>query len=80
MIRFWNGFTDSPLGRGGVPCNIGWKPTTRLEPWEELFSDPTRRLPQHPQVAAERRAAQQAIQQRQRAVSTHPFANQTRCL
>jgi hypothetical protein len=73
MIRFWNGFTDSPLGRGGVPCNDGWKPPTRLEPWEELFSDPTRRLPQYPQVAARAANRTTAIWQPQRAVSTHPF-------
>jgi hypothetical protein len=40
----------------GAPFRRKWRPP-RLEPWEGPFSDPTRRLPQHPEVAAERREA-----------------------
>jgi len=38
----------------------------QLRPWEGPFADPTRRLPQAPEVAAQRRAAQQRWRERQR--------------
>jgi hypothetical protein len=40
--------------RSGVPFRCRREPP-RLEPWEGPFPDPTQRLPQHPEVAAERR-------------------------
>jgi hypothetical protein len=39
-----------------VPLRRKWRPP-RLEPWEGPFADPTQRLPQHPEVAQERREA-----------------------
>jgi hypothetical protein len=44
------------LHHEGVPFCQPWTPS-ELEPWEGPFFDPTRRLPQHPEVAAERREA-----------------------
>lgn len=54
------------LAREGVPLGR-WRPPVRLQDWEGPFSDPQARLPQHPRVAAERRAAQQRCRARQRA-------------
>jgi hypothetical protein len=45
----------APLGRG-----LRWKP-----PWEGPFADPTRRLPQAPEVAAERAVARKRWRLRQ---------------
>jgi hypothetical protein len=42
----------------GVPFRRKWKPLN-LKAWEGPFADPTRRLPQHPVVAAERREEKQ---------------------
>ena len=44
------------LHLSGVVFGRKWKPP-RLKPWEGPFADPTRRLPQAPDVAARRRAA-----------------------
>jgi hypothetical protein len=44
------------LHLSGVTFRRQWKPP-RLKPWEGPFADPTRRLPQAPDVAARRRAA-----------------------
>ena len=44
------------LHLSGVVFRRRWKPP-RLKPWEGPFEDPTRRLPQAPDVAARRRAA-----------------------
>jgi hypothetical protein len=46
------------LHLSGVVFRRRWKPP-RLKPWEGPFADPTRRLPQAPDVAARRRAARQ---------------------
>src|SRR4029077_11449173 len=40
----------------GAPFRRRYRPP-RLAPWEGPFLDPTQRLPQHPEVAAERREA-----------------------
>jgi hypothetical protein len=53
------------------PPKDGWKPPRRLEPWERPFSDPVRRLPQQPQVAAERRPARAATQRAGRGDGGH---------
>ena len=52
-----------------------WKPP-RLKPWEGPFADPTRRLPQAPEVAAERAAARKRwrLRQANRARGTTKFA------
>jgi hypothetical protein len=52
------------LARVGVPFRRKWKPP-RLEPWEGPFAD-VRRLPQAPEVAAQRREAVQRWRERQR--------------
>jgi hypothetical protein len=44
------------LHLSGVVFRRQWKPP-RLQPWEGPFADPTQRLPQAPDVAAQRRAA-----------------------
>jgi hypothetical protein len=44
------------LHLSGVVFRRKWEPP-QLLPWEGPFTDPTRRLPQHPNVAAERREA-----------------------
>jgi hypothetical protein len=49
-----------------VPFRRRWK-KPRLAKWEGPFNGTELRLPQHPQVAAERRAAQQRYRQSQRA-------------
>src|SRR5262249_39611042 len=41
------------LHRSGVVFRRKWEPPP-LQPWEGPFADPTQRVPQHPQVAAER--------------------------
>ena len=41
----------------GVVFRREWKKPPRLQPWEGPFADPTQRLPQAPDVAAQRRAA-----------------------
>ena len=53
------------LRRSNVPFRRRWKPP-QLAPWEGPFANPHRRLPQHPDVAAQRRAAQRAWRERQR--------------
>jgi hypothetical protein len=50
----------------GVVFRRRWQPP-RLQPWEGPFADPTRRLPQAPDVAARRRAARRRWRLRQRA-------------
>ena len=54
------------LHLSGVVFRRRWKPP-RLQPWEGPFADPTRRLPQAPDVAARRRAARRRSRERQRA-------------
>lgn len=44
-----------------------WRPPKRLRPWEGPFSDPNQRLPMHPEVAREQRAARRRWRARQRA-------------
>jgi hypothetical protein len=53
------------LNLSGVVFRRKWKPP-RLKPWEGPFADPTRRLPQAPEVAAERKAARKRWRLRQR--------------
>src|SRR5215813_4058984 len=48
----------------GVIFRRKWKPP-RLKPWEGPFADPTQRLPQAPDVAAERAAARKRWRLRQ---------------
>jgi hypothetical protein len=48
----------------GVVFRRKWKPP-RLKPWEGPFADPTRRLPQAPEVAADRAAARRRWRLRQ---------------
>jgi len=59
----------------GVIFRRKWKPP-RLEPWEGPFADPTRRLPQAPEVAAERAAARKRwrLRQANRACQTAKLA------
>ena len=52
------------LHLSGVVFRRKWKPP-RLKPWEGPFADPTRRLPQAPDVAAERAAARKRWRLRQ---------------
>jgi hypothetical protein len=54
------------LHRSGVAFRRPWEPPP-LEPWEEPFADPTQRLPQAPDVAAQRRAARKRWRERQKA-------------
>jgi hypothetical protein len=54
------------LHLSGVTFRRKWKPP-RLKPWEGPFADPTQRLPQAPEVAAERQAARQRWRLRARA-------------
>jgi hypothetical protein len=54
------------LHLSGVVFRRPWNPP-RLQPWEGPFADPNARLPQAPEVAAQRRAAQQRWRERQRA-------------
>jgi hypothetical protein len=44
------------LLRAGVPFRESWE-VPRLEPWEGPWEDPTQRLPQHPEIAAQSREA-----------------------
>jgi hypothetical protein len=44
------------LLRAGVPLREPWE-APRLEPWEGPWEDPTQRLPQHPEIAAQSREA-----------------------
>jgi hypothetical protein len=44
-----------------------WSSTVRLKPWEGPFADLTQRLPQAPEVAAERNAARKRWRERQKA-------------
>jgi hypothetical protein len=52
------------LHLSGVIFRRRWQ-QPRLKPWEGPFADPTRRLPQAPDVAARRRAARQRWRERQ---------------
>jgi hypothetical protein len=47
----------------GVVFRHPWEPP-ELKPWEGPFADPTRRLPQAPEVAAQRRAGRQRWRER----------------
>ena len=49
----------------GVVFRREWKKPPRLQPWEGPFADPTQRLPQAPDVAAQRRAANKRWRLRQ---------------
>lgn len=49
----------------GVVFRYPWEPAEELEAWEGPFADPTQRLPQHPEVAAERAAARRRWRERQ---------------
>jgi hypothetical protein len=49
-----------------VPFRLPWTPPKEIEPWEGPFSDPTRRLPQNPEVAEARREAARRYRQRRR--------------
>jgi hypothetical protein len=57
----------------GVEFCRRWKPP-RLEPWEGPFADLTRRLPQEPDVAAERAAARRRWRERQAGLASGPVA------
>jgi hypothetical protein len=59
------------LYRSGVAFRRPWEPPP-LQPWEGSFDDPHRRLPQHREVAARRRAEQRAWRERQRARKAAP--------
>ena len=61
------------LHLAGVVFRRRWKPP-RLKPWEGPFADPTRRLPQAPDVAARRRAARRRGRLRQRAAAAQRAA------
>jgi hypothetical protein len=61
------------LHMSGVVFRRKWKPP-RLEPWEGPFADPTQRLPQAPDVAAERAAARKRWRERQLCRETPPRA------
>jgi hypothetical protein len=54
------------LRRSNVPFRCPWTPPP-LAVWEGPFDDPNQPLPQHPEVAAQRRAAQRAWRARQKA-------------
>ena len=60
-----------------VPFRRRWK-RPRLASWEGPFADPTQRLPQHPQVKAERRAAYRRWLERRRARAMQPQPAVTR--
>ena len=55
------------LHKEGVGFKRRWQPPKRLRPWEGPFLGTEKRLPQHPQVANERRAARRRWRLRQRA-------------
>jgi hypothetical protein len=57
------------LRRSNVPFRRPWQPPRQLADWEGPFimADPNERLPQAPEVAAQRRAEQRAWRERQRA-------------
>ena len=50
----------------GVVFRRPWEPP-QFEPWEGPFADPNQRLPQAPEVAAQRRAARRRAVERTRA-------------
>jgi hypothetical protein len=56
------------LRRSNVPFRQPWQPPQPLAAWEGTFiiTDPNQRLPQHPEVAAQRRAEQRRWRERQR--------------
>jgi hypothetical protein len=57
----------------GVVFRRRWEPP-QLKPWEGPFPDPNERLPQAPEVAAQRRAARQRSRKRQRACKAAKLA------
>jgi hypothetical protein len=57
---------EADFAGGGVVFRRPWT-SPRPQPWEGLFADPNERLPQAPEVAAQRRAAQRRWRERQRA-------------
>jgi hypothetical protein len=57
------------LYRSGVAFRRPWEPPP-LEPWEGPFADPHQRLPQAPEVKAERAAAYKRYRERQKAART----------
>ena len=66
------------LHLSGVVFQRRWKPP-QLRPWEGPFADPTRRLPQAPDVAAQRRAARQRWRSRQPHARETSNVAKTRC-
>jgi hypothetical protein len=76
-VRWWMARSArsalAALYRSGVPFRRPWRPP-QLERWEGPWEDPTQRLPQHPAVAAQRRAARQRWLDRQRARDTAKLA------
>jgi hypothetical protein len=57
------------LHRSGVVFRRPWTPP-QLEPWEGPFADPHERMPQAPEVAAQRRATTRAWRERQKVART----------
>jgi hypothetical protein len=57
------------LRRANVPVRREWK-SPPLPLWQGPFTDPDERLPQAPEVAAQRRAAQRRWRERQKAART----------
>jgi hypothetical protein len=64
------------LHLSGVPLRPPWTPQP-LEPWEGPFADPNKRLPQAPEVKAERSAAHKRWRERQRARKAGLLAAET---
>jgi hypothetical protein len=60
----------------GVVFRRNWKPP-RLRPWEGPFVGTEKRLPQHPQVANERRAARRRWRERPRVHAAQRGATET---
>jgi hypothetical protein len=60
----------------GVIFKRRWTPPKKLRPWEGPFSGAEERLPQHPVVAAERRAARLRWRERRRARGAAKLAAQ----
>lgn len=56
------------LHMAGVPLGR-WRPPTRLQSWEGPFADPNQRLPMHPAILREQRAARRRWRARQRAAA-----------
>jgi hypothetical protein len=61
------------LHLSGVASRRKWE-SPQLAQWEGLIADPAQRLPQHPQVATERREAKRRSREGQRARHTAKLA------